>query len=70
MDLQFLIALGIVIVAALYAGWRFLRQFSRADDEAAACARCPAARGDPFSATGDEPPAPPNDGPPASAPRE
>jgi hypothetical protein len=48
MDLQFIAVLGIVILAAVYAGWRFLRQFFRADDEAAACAKCPAAKEDIF----------------------
>lgn len=69
MDLQFLIVLGIVILATLYAGWRFLRQFFRADDEAAVCAKCPAAQGNPFSAAGGEAPEPPNDGPPSDVPR-
>ncbi len=68
MDLQFLTVLGIVILAAVYAAWRFLRQFFRADDEAAACANCPAARGNPL--TGDEPPAQSNGGPPETALRE
>ncbi len=68
MDPQFLAVLGIVILAAVYAGWRFLRQFFRADDEAAGCAKCPAARPDFFSAADGEPPAPSNGGPPSDAP--
>jgi hypothetical protein len=69
MDLQFLAVLVIVALAALYAGWRFLRQFFRADDEAAACAKCPAAQPDFFSATDGEAPAPSSDGPPSDEPR-
>ncbi len=69
MDLQFLAVLVIVALAALYAGWRFLRQFFRADDEAAACAKCPAAQPDFFSATGGEAPAPSSDEPPSDEPR-
>lgn len=68
MDLQFLTVLGIVILAALYAGWRFLRQFHRADDEAAACANCPAAQPDSFSITGGEVSEPSSASPPATAP--
>jgi len=70
MDLQFIAVLGIVILAAVYAGWRFLRQFFRADDEAAACARCPVAKPDFFSATDGGAPAPSSDGPPSDAPRD
>jgi hypothetical protein len=69
-DLQFVAVTLIAVLAALYAGWRFLRQFIRPDDEAGACARCPAAKEDPFAITTGAGPAPSSASPPADAPRE
>lgn len=40
MDLQFLAVLAIVVIAALYAGRAFVRQFYRGEDEAEGCAGC------------------------------
>ena len=69
MDLQFLAVIVLVALAALYSGWRFLRQFRRADDEAAACAKCPAAKPDFFSSTDGDGPAPSSASPPGDGPR-
>ncbi len=69
MDPQFLLVLVLVILAAGYAGWRFLRQFTRAEDESSACARCPAARGPVFTVTDGNTPEPSNGCPPHDGPQ-
>jgi len=68
MDPQLLLVIPIVLAAAGFAGWRFLRQFLRPEDENPACANCPAAKTD--SLIFDGPPAPSSVSPPGSAPRD
>lgn len=69
MDLQAVAVTVLVVLAALYSGWRFLRQFIRPDDEAPACARCPVARPEFFGPTDDGTRAPSNASPPGDEPR-
>jgi len=70
MDLQLVTVTVLVVLAALYSGWRFLRQFAHADDEAPTCANCPAAKPDFIGPGADEKSAPSNASPPEDGPRQ
>jgi hypothetical protein len=69
MDLQLVAVIVLVVLAALYSVRRFLRQFVRPDDEAPACAGCPAAKPDLCDPTADEKRAPSSASPPGDGPR-
>jgi hypothetical protein len=43
-DWQFTIVSIVVVIAAVYTGRAFMRQFGKGEDEAAGCAGCPGSK--------------------------